>query len=248
MKTGHEAMLEWDKTFRHGHLPMWVRQAIKKDGSMIKPQMSLPACPQGGVYFEFWPCVEFDHWGSVLRDGFRIVVTQPYVRDDLAAQKFAKKVGCRVEVTSPGPWHPRTVMYSFLPNDKEAMERRKREAEKSRRWRKANPEKAQEKRKRWMEKNPEKAKLIKIQNEANRDKEKKSASDRRRYRENHAKIREVRRQAQNALPDCYIASRLGLSVKNLRKHPELIEAHREVIRIKRKLSINQNARKHEKSN
>jgi hypothetical protein len=117
MKTGHAAMEEWDKTYRHHHMPQWLRKAIKKEGSMISKTVF--GMSKGSFWdrnHEFNPCVPFDHYGSVLRDGLRVFINQPYERDDAAAEDFAKRVGCSLEVTAPGPWHPATVLYSFTPS------------------------------------------------------------------------------------------------------------------------------------
>ena len=120
MKTGHEAMDEWDKTYRHHHFPRWLKKEFKKEGSMIfnsepRDRGDHRSKIREGNYY-YTPCVRFDHWGTVLRDGVRVFITQPYERDDAAAAEFAKRVGCSLEVTAPAPWHPATVLYSFTPS------------------------------------------------------------------------------------------------------------------------------------
>ena len=116
MKHGYEAMKAWDKSYSNHHLPQWIKKAIRRDGAMMEPYQGRVAKIVGAC-FTFWPCVEFDHWGTIKRNGSIIVITQPFHRNDAGAKEFAERCGCELEITVPGPWHPDTVMYSyFLPN------------------------------------------------------------------------------------------------------------------------------------
>lgn len=104
----------WDKSWKHGHLPMWMKKSVRQASKIHSAKdLGLEIGYRSGIsiYGGLW-----DHWGSVRRGEEVAVITQPYNRDDAAAEQFAERVGCKVDVVVPGPWEPRTVMYVFTPN------------------------------------------------------------------------------------------------------------------------------------
>jgi hypothetical protein len=121
MKTGDEAMLEYDKTWRRLYLPKWFKEAMRRDKTMVPKRLrELPYLEPADVSingFRFNPLVTFDHVGSVKRGDDWVVITSPYSPNDAGAFEMAKRLVCELEITRPGPWHPWTVMYAFVPSD-----------------------------------------------------------------------------------------------------------------------------------
>lgn len=111
-KPGHDSMKVWDKSWKHLHLPMWAKKAIRmnaiKNGKWKAWHITDDAV-------EHLPIDLFDHWGSVNREGIRALVAQPYGNHDNLAFKFAVELGLSVTVFTPGPWNEGTWCYEFLP-------------------------------------------------------------------------------------------------------------------------------------
>lgn len=110
---GFPAMKAWDASFRSGHMPAWFKKCVR---ARYKKRIG-----GGGSSRE---CYEFsevhgdpwDHWGSVQRDGFRAVITQPYGDATNAARKWAEELGCVLaESRKGGPWSEGTWYYEFHP-------------------------------------------------------------------------------------------------------------------------------------
>jgi hypothetical protein len=99
-------------------------------------------------------------------------------------------------------------------------------------WSANNREKCTDKNRRWRARNPGKSTEIAKRWQA----------------ANPEKVVENRKKTVVELKDNYVAACLGLPVSIARKYPDLMDSHREVITLKRKLNINQNRRNHEKSN
>jgi hypothetical protein len=104
--------------------------------------------------------------------------------------------------------------------------RKRYDPEKQRRWR--DPIKSKLQQAKWRKANPEKMKV----------------SRRKMYEKSKEKNKEYRME----IKDWYVADALRISVKILKKYPDLIESHREVIRLKRKFFVIKPTRKNEKSN
>lgn len=112
-KSGHEAMEAWNKSWRVHHIPVWAKKSIRLNAI------------QKGIWKANWPghiTAEsllpndlFDHWGSIKRDGMRIMITQPYGNHDDSASRFADEMGWCVRSFTPGPWNGGTWCYEFTP-------------------------------------------------------------------------------------------------------------------------------------
>jgi hypothetical protein len=116
-KKGFQSVKEWNPTYKHHHLPLWMKKIVRivaiKKGDWT-PGMD-PEC-----YFlhdrEFHGL--WDHWGSIIGASERSLITQPYGEHDEKAEKFAEEHGCVLETIIPGPWHPKTHLYIFTKRQK----------------------------------------------------------------------------------------------------------------------------------
>ena len=101
-KSGHAAMVEWDKTWRIHHFPMWIKKALRTrhDYKILNAEISREL---------------LDHWGSVKRGGNYVFITQPYGERDAIASRFAQELGCDFKSFTPGPWSGGTWLYEFYP-------------------------------------------------------------------------------------------------------------------------------------
>lgn len=113
---GHYAMESWDRTWRPGKIPVWLRKNIRRWAIRNGKWVAGPVTAFGRTIPEsFLPWELFDHWGSVRRGNVRVLVAQPYHRHDKIAVEWAMKMGCRFEYFRPGPWHEKTHCYIFSP-------------------------------------------------------------------------------------------------------------------------------------
>lgn len=118
MKTGHDAMLEYDQTWKRLFLPKWFKDAIRRDKTMLaKPGVFQSLGGYRVKGFHFLPLVKFDHVGCIKRGEFWIVITSPYEPNDGGAKEMARRLRCELEITNPSPYHPNAVMYAFVPSD-----------------------------------------------------------------------------------------------------------------------------------
>ena len=108
-------MEQWDKTWKPHHLPMWAKKAIRLKAIEEDNWNAFPAWPVTNNACAHMPHDLFDHWGTVLRNGKRVLITQPYHNHDEEAHEFASKMGWSVSSSHPGPWHEGTWYYEFLP-------------------------------------------------------------------------------------------------------------------------------------
>ena len=114
VKTGFDLVEEWNPTYKHHHLPLWMKKTVRivaiKKGDWT---------PGIGREFYFLHNLDFyglwDHWGSIMTGDAseRSVITQPYGEYDQMAERFAEEHGCVLESLTPGPWHPKTHLYIF---------------------------------------------------------------------------------------------------------------------------------------
>ena len=111
-KEGFAAMKEWNESFKGGHLPAWFKKCIRARYKKLNNEASSRDCYEynelnGGLW---------DHYGSYLRDGIRVVITQPYGQHDEKAKKWADELGCELFESREGaPWHEWTWYYEFRP-------------------------------------------------------------------------------------------------------------------------------------
>ena len=111
MMTGHKGMVAWDKTWKPHHLPRWFTEAC------YKHRAELYGCGvrMFGRDVVSLPTEVFDHYGSVLRGDGRHLVSQPYSLDPKLLASILSHIGCESVVSSPGPWHPNTVLVDIAP-------------------------------------------------------------------------------------------------------------------------------------
>ena len=109
---GFPAMRKWDPSFRSGHLPPWFKKCIR---ARYKKMTNGGSCRDCYEYSELRGDL-WDHWGSVQRDGFCAVITQPYCDHEADARKWADELGCLLTVSRKGgPWHEATWFFEFQP-------------------------------------------------------------------------------------------------------------------------------------
>ncbi len=108
--TGHAAMLQWNSTWRHHHLPVPIKTAIRA-AAVSRGEWQ----PSWSRHDDFLPRVIFDHWGSAILAGDteRSLIGQPYGHCDMPARAFAKRHGLRLTMRCTAPWHPSTTFYAF---------------------------------------------------------------------------------------------------------------------------------------
>lgn len=113
---GPRAMMEWDKTWKAGDFPSWLRKNGAAYLRRIQPH-HLHHRPEIGLPTRFLSLL--DHFGSVAgEDDIRSFITQPYHDHDIAAHRFA--AGLRITLVrsiAPAPWAPLAVLYEFRPGD-----------------------------------------------------------------------------------------------------------------------------------
>jgi hypothetical protein len=111
-KTGHAAVLEYNSTYKHHHIPIWFKTSIRKTaiskGKWQKGESHMMHFINDRDYHGLW-----DHWGSIEIGRDRSVITQPYGDHLQLAEKFAEDHGCILQSMNPGPWHPNTRLYIF---------------------------------------------------------------------------------------------------------------------------------------
>jgi len=117
---GWPAVHAWNPTAKRHHLPMWfkklVRLAAMKHGlwekctsNYLHPLFELETVAKARV---------FDHWGSCVIDGKRVMFAMPYGERDDEASRLASVIGCLVTNCGIGSWHPGTVLYIFSEPDR----------------------------------------------------------------------------------------------------------------------------------
>jgi hypothetical protein len=102
-------MREWDATWQSGHVPRWVYRSLRtNEWGRVSGRIGL----HHGV---------LDHFGTITRDGVKVLVGQPYNYgysiDEMNADAnvIANKLGCDLEWFAPAPWSDGTVCYLFIP-------------------------------------------------------------------------------------------------------------------------------------
>jgi hypothetical protein len=156
------------------------------------------------------------------------------------AKKYAenpnKAIASANKWKAKNPEKAKAIKREWEANNREKLNAKARERydpEKQReRTKKRDPEKEKIRRQKWAMDNPEKVK----------------EAQERYIRENPEKVKRTKKRQTLEIHDSYVAAKLKVPVETLRQYPDLLESHREVIAIKRKLNINQNRRNHEKSN
>ena len=106
-------MKEWDKTFQDRKFPAWFKKCLWARDEKLHPDREIPQWETATdlCHGRLW-----DHHGSVQRDGFRAVITQPYENHDAEAQQWAEELGCVLAVAKKaGIWHDWTWYYEFHP-------------------------------------------------------------------------------------------------------------------------------------
>ena len=111
-------MKQWDETFQNRTLPAWFKKCLRARHKKLHPYSStwdLDLYLRNGWINDNQSHI-WDHYGSVLRDGFRAVITQPYGDHDAEAQKWAEEHDCVLAVAKEGgPWAEGTWYYEFHP-------------------------------------------------------------------------------------------------------------------------------------
>lgn len=112
--TGFRAVEAWNKTWKHSHMPMWFKKALRRRAirrGECRPNSQMAYC-QLPLFF--------DHWGSFIPTDkqdeskpSRNVATMPYCGSDSEVKEFAEELGCQVECLPTGPWHPNTRLFIF---------------------------------------------------------------------------------------------------------------------------------------
>ena len=117
---GLTAVLEWQPSWKHHHMPMWFKKAVRQRA--INRGEWKPGISWAGDHL---PSI-FDHWGSFSPDlgdiavmPSRKVAAMPYNYNDDGARAFASEIGCNVECLPQAPWHPATHLYIFSDNQTE---------------------------------------------------------------------------------------------------------------------------------
>ena len=116
---GHPAMRQWDPSYRHHHLPQWMKRAIK--AQLVALGKWDPGSHHENQMGKLYPWNFFDHWGSVVNVGDpkqRKFVSQPYGSRDYTqswAQDFADRHGLSLEVISPAIWHCNATTFIWTP-------------------------------------------------------------------------------------------------------------------------------------
>ena len=100
-------MRAWNKTWKHHHLPKWAKDRLRAKTSLTRRVRGLE-------YLLLRPSL-FDHWGSIEKDGLRVLVTQPYGEHNEEAAQWAKEMECTMAFFTPGPWNAGTWCYEFTP-------------------------------------------------------------------------------------------------------------------------------------
>ncbi len=117
MKTAHASMVAWNNTWRPHRLPAWAKKTIRLNAIKKGNWRAYPNWPITNTAEAHMPHILFDHWGSVKRNGFWVLITQPYGNHDDIAAEFANEMGWTVKSFTPGPWNDGTWCYEFLPNN-----------------------------------------------------------------------------------------------------------------------------------
>lgn len=101
------------KTKKH-HLPTWFKKLVRTAASDLglDTGTSDDFILVRGIENELGVRV-FDHWGSMVLDGKRVVFTMPYGEHDDAVAKLAGVIGCWAGNFGMGSHHPDTTLYIF---------------------------------------------------------------------------------------------------------------------------------------
>jgi hypothetical protein len=139
IKTGFLSMKDLYPSYKHHHIPLWLKKAIRvaaiKNGTWIKgchcESFFLNNRTYSGL-FDHWASVQIgDVWNfikpelfglipaSIICSNERAIITQPYGKMDKLAENFSKDHACALKTIRPGTWHPNTSMYIFLKIDSE---------------------------------------------------------------------------------------------------------------------------------
>ena len=101
----------WDRTWIGGHIPLWVIRRLRvRSGRQAMPTIAKQIC--------------LDHFGTILRDGQRVLVGMPYCYPrhrevmDSEARGVATMLGCTLEIEPAPIWWDGTVTYLFIPEKK----------------------------------------------------------------------------------------------------------------------------------
>lgn len=122
-KNSYASMEAWDNSWKHHHLPMWAKKAIRMNAIKRGKWRAYPRWPVTNNAETHLPSDLFDHWGSVKRGNTRALIAQPYGNHDDLAAKFAAELGWSVKSFTPGPWNAGTWCYEFLPNASDQLPR-----------------------------------------------------------------------------------------------------------------------------
>lgn len=108
---GLAGLRKWNPAFKQRHIPDWfesrLKAALSKDGNHAPP-----------VWFLLHDG-RFDHWGSVVLpdSSERAVYTMPSGLPPDCLSDLARRMGCGLRVTTPGPWSPLTTLFLFTVED-----------------------------------------------------------------------------------------------------------------------------------
>ena len=109
-QTGFAAVARWQPSWRHHHLPVWLKKALRKRA--IKKGDWNKFCP---LHHRHLPSF-FDHWGSFLplpNAANRSVAAMPYSVNMDEVLTFAEEIECAVECKKESPWNESTCLLIF---------------------------------------------------------------------------------------------------------------------------------------